>query len=360
MSCYHPLKAFKIGKLASGKDDLKIVSYETDHLELDRSSGNWRSVTVPIVTDRAVSVRRDFVTIPCGQCIGCRLDYSKQWANRCLMELESHESSYFVTLTYDDVHVPISYYSHNDDGDAWPSMTLRKRDLQLFFKRLRSNTGQEIRYYAAGEYGSGSARPHYHCIIFGLKLDDLVPYKKSHEGFIYYNSRTVQDAWRGYAFDYLGNKVPGTYGDLGFAVVAEVTWETCAYTARYVTKKATGQEKEFYDCFNLEPEFALMSRKPGIGRDFYERHKRDLYTFDHVSISTPRGGRQIRPPRYFDILFDLDDPDRCAQVKAQRKEIIDNLNSMRLSLTGKDYLQLLADDEAALKDKIKSLRRSEL
>lgn len=205
MPCYHPLKAFKIGKRENGKDLLKITSYAVDHVELD-STGKLVPTHLEYVSDRAERVYRDWIQIPCGQCIGCRLDYSRSWADRCLMELQYHESSYFVTLTYDDIHVPVTYYSNNEDGEAVPAMTLRKRDLQLFFKRLRTNTGQQVRMFCAGEYGSESARPHYHCIIFGLKLDDLVPYKKSHEGFQYYNSETVQSCWRSFAFDSFGIK----------------------------------------------------------------------------------------------------------------------------------------------------------
>lgn len=359
MSCYHPLKAFVIGKLDSGKNKLKICSYETDHVELD-SCGKYEPTHLSSVSDRAQRVYREFVQIPCGQCIGCRIDYSRQWANRCLMELQYHESAYFVTLTYDDVHVPITYYSKDEDGCAVPAQTLRKRDLQLFFKRLRTNTGQDIRYFCCGEYGSRSARPHYHCIIFGLVLDDLIPYKRSHEGFQYYNSETVQSAWRSSAYTSEGDKIPDTYGDIGFAVVADVTWESCAYTARYVTKKATGYEKEFYDTFNLEPEFAVMSRKPGIGRKFYDDHKEELYEYDHISIKTPKGGRKVRPPRYFDQLFDVDDPDTMSEIKDKRKTFMDEFIKMRLSRTSKSYLEMLADDEANFKDRIKGLQRSEI
>ena len=361
MPCYHPLKAFKIGKRDNGKDYLKICSYAVDHVELD-SSGALIPTVLAYVSDRAERVYRDWIQIPCGQCIGCRLDYSRQWADRCLMELQYHKSSYFVTLTYDDLHVPVTYYSKNEDGEAIPAYSLKKRDLQLFFKRLRANTGQQIRMFSCGEYGSESARPHYHCIIFGLELDDLVPYKRSHEGFQYFNSETVQAAWRGFAYDSFGHKVDGTYGDLGYAVVANVSWETCAYVARYVTKKAGSFAKEFYDAHNLEYEFTLMSRRPGIARQFYEDHHDDFYIdrLDHLSISTPDGGRQLRPPRYFDSLFDLEDPESMREIKEHRKEIVEDLWKMRVQQTGKSYLELLASMEVNKKDKIKCLKRSEI
>ena len=125
MPCYHPLKAFKIGKRDNGKDYLKICSYAVDHVELD-SSGALIPTDLAYVSDRAERVYRDWIQIPCGQCIGCRLDYSRQWADRCLMELQYHKSSYFVTLTYDDLHVPVTYYSKNEDGEAIPAYSLKK------------------------------------------------------------------------------------------------------------------------------------------------------------------------------------------------------------------------------------------
>ena len=102
MSCYHPLKGFVIGKTAAGKDKYKICSYNTDHVEvLDNgeivvsdSPGCW-----PFGVKRVV---RDFVQIPCGRCIGCRIDYSRAWADRCMLEMMDHKSNYFLTLTYND------------------------------------------------------------------------------------------------------------------------------------------------------------------------------------------------------------------------------------------------------------------
>lgn len=312
------------------------------------------------MTDSCKSYR-DYIQIPCGSCIGCRLDYSRQWADRCLLEMQYHRSSYFVTLTYDDFHTKKSYYCPDDDnGCAVPVPTLDKRDLQLFFKRLRKATGQDIRYFAAGEYGSTTARPHYHCIIFGLELNDLIPYKKSHEGFQYYTSELLSRCWSHFQRDDLNNVIPDSWSPIGFAVAAQCTWETCAYTARYCTKKAFGQGKEFYETFNLEPEFTLMSRCPGIGRQYYEDHKDTLYKFDSFSVSTPKGGKQLRPPRYFDRLYDLEEPDIMSGIKDHRKEVAEGLQKMRLQQTGLSYLELLASDEKNKIASIRSLKRGDL
>lgn len=227
MSCYHPLLAVSTGQNSNGKRDIKFVSGPTEWERYPPSSR---------------------LKIPCGRCIGCRLERSRQWANRCMLELQYHESSYFVTLTYDDEHVPVTYYAEDDLGTARGGFTLRSRDLQLFMKRLRkAHPNDRIRFFACGEYGSTTYRPHYHAIIFGLTLDDLRFYKRSPQNYDYFISDSLAKCW-----------------GLGYAVVGAVTWETCAYTARYIMKKALGDEAEVYEHFNIEPEFVRMSRKPGI------------------------------------------------------------------------------------------------
>lgn len=283
-ACYHPLTAIVVEgqKTVNGKRVLKIVN----------------PLFVPLWNDshKEPFPEEKIVKLPCGQCSGCRIQYSREWANRCMLELQYHDSAFFVTLTYDDIHVPRSYYADPETGEAMTSLTLCKRDFQLFMKRLRRKFGDDhIRFFMAGEYGSNTFRPHYHAIIFGLHLDDLSLYKKSPQGFSYYNSPSLQACWSD----------PETGQALGFAVVAEVTWETCAYTARYVMKKLTGKESEFYKTFNITPEFTLMSRKPGIARQYYDEHP-DIYKKEFINVSTEKGGLKFKPPRYFDKLYDLE------------------------------------------------------
>lgn len=358
MSCYHPKKGFIIGETENGKRKLKIVDYGVDHVELD-SNGVWSASTVAGASDRSVGIAREWLLIPCGTCVGCKLDYSRQWADRCMLEMQQHEHTWFVTLTYDDSHLPKTWYSASEDGDALMAATLSKRDLQLFFKRLRKNTGQELRYFCAGEYGDDTHRPHYHCIIFGLDLleDDLSLYKIEH-GYHYYNSETINRAWTFPCRDEYGNE----YGEkclAGYAVVTECTWETAAYTARYCLKKAFSDQGEFYENFNLQPEFTQMSRRPGIAWQFYQDHKESLYDYDYVSVSTPKGGRNIRPSRYYDKLFDIDFPDRMAIIKDERKEKAQTAQKNMELVTGRSFVQNLAIEEEAKLNKIKSLIRRE-
>lgn len=340
MACYHPLKGFAVGNTDSGKVKYKITSYDVDHVEL--VNGNWIPVSYTDRGMQAEAVVRSFIEIPCGKCIGCRLEYSRQWANRCMLELQYHDSAYFVTLTYDDFNIPVSYYPDPETGEAQKCYTLCKRDYQLWMKRLRKAfPDDKIRFFASGEYGSDTLRPHYHAIIFGLHLDDLTVYKQQ-RGYTYYNSPSLQRTWTN-----------------GYAVVGAVTWETAAYVARYVMKKATGFLEREYELLNIEPEFSLMSRKPGIARQYFDDHP-DLYDYEYINVSTPDGGRKFRPPRYYDKLFDVVDPDRMSEIKDVRKaKAIANTNA-RLDRTSLSYLEQLEVDELAAKDRLKKLRRSDV
>lgn len=352
MSCYHPLKAWPVGVNPSGKTQYKITDYQVDHLEF--RNGTWipcRSSDLGLYRERSL---HEFVTIPCGNCVGCRLDYSRQWANRCLLEMQYHDSAYFVTLTYNDLHVPRSDYVDVSTGELVPALTLRKRDFQLFMKRLRKRfTDQKIRFFAAGEYGSTTFRPHYHAILFGLKLDDLQFYKNQ-RGYNYYISQSLQECWS------VREKVKGVLSPLtplGFVVVGQVTWETCAYTARYVMKKLKGPEADFYANHNVEPPFTLMSRKPGIARQWYEDHP-DCYDYEYINVSTPTGGKKFRPPRYFDQLFDLDHPDESREMKELRRKLAEEATAAKLQQTDLSYLDYLQVEENNLVNRIKSLKRS--
>ncbi len=349
MACYHPLKGFPIGITAAGKTDYKITGYGADHVELQ--NGSWVPVHTPLRSGCAEAVVRSFIEVPCGQCIGCRLEYSRQWANRCMLELQYHDSAYFVTLTYDDAHVPKSYYGDPDTGEVLTSLTLFKKDFQDFMKRLRkAHPDDKIRYFMAGEYGSRTFRPHYHAILFGLHLDDLKPWSRSEQGFTYYNSEALQRAWSVKGDD-------GVYRPLGYAVAAQVTWETCAYTARYVMKKLNGAEAQFYIDHNIQREFTLMSRKPGIAAQYFHDHP-DIYECEYINISTDKGGRKFRPPRYYDRLFDIENPDEMAEIKAVRKRLAEDAKKIKLSKTNLSYIDMLAVEERNLKHKIKSLERS--
>lgn len=170
------------------------------------------------------------ITVPCGRCIACRLRYASSWATRCLMEYKSVGDGCFLTLTYDDDHNPIH---------------LRKRDLQLFFKRFRHTVGK-FRYFACGEYGSDSLRPHYHCVLFGLPLE--------HDVFATWH---VQGRGR------CGHLADWPYG---LCFVGAVSEASCLYVAKYAVKGY------HLPVDGLEAPFLVMSRRPGIGRAYVMRY----------------------------------------------------------------------------------------
>lgn len=130
----------------------------------------------------------------------------------------------------------------------------------------------------AGEYGDQTFRPHYHALLFGLRLDDLRFYKRVGD-YNYYNSPWLQKLW-----------------PFGFVVVGEACFETAAYTARYITKKLNGEAADKYKMLNIQSEFALMSRKPGIGGAYVERNIDSILDDEYIYVSTPDGGKKF-PPR---------------------------------------------------------------
>lgn len=223
------------------------------------------------------------LSLPCGRCIGCRLERSRQWAVRIMHEAKMHEVSCFLTLTYDPEHLP-------KDG------SLSVDECQRFLKRLRARIAPtRVRFFLCGEYGEvcelcgegrkvclcprpvfGLGRPHYHAILFGYDFPDrvLVPGARKHPIF---SSSLLSETW--------GN---------GFASIGSVSFDSAAYVANYATKKVTGEKAQDH-YRGRRPEFLLMSRRPGIGRTFVERYVSDVYPSDTVVVK----GVVSRPPRYY-------------------------------------------------------------
>lgn len=351
MPCYHPLLAVDTGQRSPTGSILYDIKPFPESLRpgIDPHVKYEFGLPVPCDEHRGYP----YVVIPCGKCIGCRLEYSRQWANRCMLELQYHASAYFVTLTYDDYSVPISYYPDPNTAEAMPSMTLCKRDLQLFLKRLRFKfSDQSIRFFACGEYGPATWRPHYHIILFGLKLPDLVPTMQL-RGNQYYQSKMLEDVW--------SQTVPLT-GDrklIGLISISDVTWETCAYTARYITKKLNGAAAQFYSDFSLQPPFVQMSRRPGIARQWYEDHP-NYHDYDYINLKTERGGKKIHAPRYYDKLYDVDYPDESKRIKDIRKRLSLEFVKRKLERTDMSYLEYLSVEENNFKGRVKSLKRDDL
>lgn len=270
MSCYHPRLMVPTGKFYSktGKPIYEFIKEPEDRTYLE-------------------AYENGVIRVPCGKCLGCRLDYSRQWADRMMLELQTAGKAVFVTLTYDNEHIPIYF-----DGDDPVGYTVYKKDCQDFMKNLRRDyDGKDghpyakIRFYLTSEYGTITKRPHYHCILFGLGLDDfpLRVFKGMNEfEQPFYDVPELKAAW-----------------PKGFVTVSEVSWATCAYVARYTLKKV------FEDQVNtngfemgVDPEFSLMSRRPGIGADYLNLHD-DCLDYQNISVKTGKGAHKLFIPNYY-------------------------------------------------------------
>lgn len=364
--CLYPNKRWHVGYHDSGKPKFKITGRFVDFLA-DDGSGNL----IPCSYDhpelwpgRIAHKMVDGLITPCGQCLECRIQRSREWANRLMIERDRHETAYFITLTYDEAHVPYVNIADEDTGEILydpvfgyeaRNLSLYKPDVAAFLKRLRSSLAykglNQIRFYACGEYGSETARPHYHLIVFGLDLPDLKLFKTNFRGEKYYRSKIVEDCWRD------KSKNP-----IGHVLIADCTWETCAYVARYVVKKFTGElSAEYYDKRGIQPEFSTMSRKPGIARDFYDAHKHDIYEHDEINISTGKRGILTKPPAYYDRLYDQEAPEHLHRIKERRQATADARAQLVAAATpGYTDEQRLEIRRMVLRGKNRQLKRSTL
>lgn len=248
------------------------------------------------------------VTIPCRQCIGCRLDYSKQWAIRCVNESQLYEKNCFITLTFSDEGLKKRWV---DDG-VHPS-SLCVRDFQLFMKRYRKFFGNGIRFFHSGEYGDLYGRPHYHALMFNTDLPDR-KFLKMSNGLRLDKSEILAKLW--------------PYGHVS---VGSVTFNSAAYCARYVMKKINGKDKqehyEFLDVdldsgellqvVNRKQDYCTMSRRPGIGKLWFDKYIDDIYPSDEIVLP---GGRKFRVPKYYDSQYELLYPEDFALLKQVREE----------------------------------------
>lgn len=242
--------------------------------------------------------RAEPITVPCGRCVGCRLERSRQWAIRCDHERQMHEDNAFVTLTYKDEEL---VYGGAEHGILMP------RHLELFWKRLRKRTGKSFKYFACGEYGDKSSRPHYHACIFGLDFEDKKLFSVK-DGINLYTSDFLDSVW-----------------ERGMCTIGDVSFESAAYVARYVMKKRLGKNASSYKADGITPEFVRMSRggKPrkdgtqqlGIGAGWYKKFGAEVFPRDEVVI---RGGVRCKPPTYYARKFKRENPSVFEEIEWKR------------------------------------------
>lgn len=259
MPCYHPITAFQSGIGAKVK------------FKMGRS------------TTRQLS-------IPCGQCIGCKLETSRQWATRCMHEAQLHKHNECVLLTYAEMPT---------------SGSLSHRDFQLFMKSLRTKH-KNVSYYMCGEYGERTRRPHFHAALFNLELTDRKYHKTNRQGTRIFTSELLQKHW-----------------PHGYATTSALTFEAAAYIARYLVQKQTGPKaKAAYTVLDpstgeiteLTPEYNKMSLRPAIGKRWLEKYYTEVYPEGQVFVR----GSLHAAPRYYDKQFREQQPELYDKLKAER------------------------------------------
>lgn len=231
------------------------------------------------------------LTVPCGKCIACRISKRREWSLRMLHELVDHVDSVFITLTYDEDHVPENY-------------SLKKTELQKFFKRLRKRLGKrKIRYFACGEYGDQTHRPHYHAIIFGLSLREE-------------DKNAIRESW-----------------SCGMVHYGLAEPDSISYVAQYIDKKFTGDKAiQEYSNMGREPVFRLLSL--GLGRKFADDN-REQFIEHGVSMR----GVPVTLPRYYVKRLNID----LTEVKEKALEKERDINKVYsdLNITNNEvYRQL--------------------
>lgn len=288
MVCFHPVTQYK-----SFTEDGKIKWV------FDKGKAAMGLLAQPVVR-------------PCGQCIGCRLDKSRDTATRCLCESQMYSRNCFITLTVDDEHM----------NEVFPGFGLCHRPWQLFLKQLRKRfagydrvekpdwwpDNQVWNYYPiralmCGEYGSLLKRPHYHACLFNFDFEDKTLWT-IRNGVKLYRSAELEKLW-----------------PYGYSTIGEVNFQSAAYLSRYVTKKITGDmADEHY--FNpetgeiMKSEYVQYPRGFGLGRLWLDKYETDVYPSDLIVMNS--GKLKIRPPRYYDKIYDLTNPDKFADIKAER------------------------------------------
>lgn len=222
MPCYHPIDAWRPDSYSGDKK--LIFKYD-----VQRCGGR-------LTPD---------IKVPCGRCVGCRLERSRQWAMRCMHEAKMHKQNCFITLTYNEENRP-----YNDD--------LNYQDFQLFMKRLRERfQGTTIKFYMCGEYGPKLGRPHFHACLFGIDFPDRKLWKVTDSKSKLYRSEILEKLWT-----------------KGFSSVGDVNFESAAYVARYIMKKVTGEAAELHYTFCRSFNRGDISPPPRIHQNVVKARNR--------------------------------------------------------------------------------------
>lgn len=238
------------------------------------------------VTSKKASPTGAPMSVPCSKCQQCRAARAADWATRIMHEAQMHKASCFITLTYDDEHLPGDYSVNN-------------RHVQLFMKRLRQYFARQgffalIRFVCGAEYGDddgvngpGKGRPHYHIILFGVDFLHDRQWWTTRRGNHVYKSATLDRLW-----------------GMGMCEIGSLTVKSAGYLARYTFKKMYGALADtHYQRVHpstgapvvVEREFMHASNRPGIGAKWFDKFESDVFPGDFVIMD----GRKRPVPQYY-------------------------------------------------------------
>lgn len=264
MSCTNPIYALNLGIQDNGKMKVKILPKRYDLYSREQLYSRYGTSAL--------------MALPCGKCLSCLMTRANTWAVRCVLEASLYDQNYFVTLTYDEAHVPFTSFKV-------------KKDFQDFMKRLRKFY-PGVRYFACCERGEHTHRLHIHAILFNLPLTDLKLVGKRDVGYCW-KSKKLEEIW-----------------SKGLTDLGEVTLSSARYVARYAQKKLFNPDAK-------NDEWLVMSLKPGIAQRYFEEHFQDIYKTDQIYFNFGNKTR-VRPPRYFDKLLERIDSQYYEKIKTER------------------------------------------
>lgn len=300
-----------------------------------------------------LSAKTRYETIPCSKCWACRLNYSAEWATRNMLEAQYHDNNFFITLTYDEEHLPIATYMEYgkdrimNDG-TWEG-TLYPEHVTRFINSLRKHFFRQgktdIKYFYCGEYGETTQRPHYHMILFGADLD----VNQFHDFHI---DERFKEHWKSYELE--------KWWPYGMHDIACLEWSCAAYVSRYCMKKLNDEPKseEWYAYNGKQREFIRMSNRPGIGMRYYKDHVEDIYKNDEMIMKTVKGNTgSFKPPKAFDRKFKESNPEAWDLIQYSRKVSAQRARELQQELSNYTDLQKLSIKAENIITKSKMLPR---
>lgn len=274
-----------------------------------------------------------FTRLSCGKCFGCKSDYASQWQTRILLEAQQYDSNLFVTLTYDNEHINFNSVINPLTGETVEVNNLVYRDFQLFMKRLRKKFGNGIRMFVRGEYGDRTARTHFHCILFNLRLPDLL-FKFRKNKADYFTSSVLEQLWtKGQCLvaklDPASARYVASYSIKEKPVVHGLEND---YKAAQVWSRSSFNPFDLVEIGELQPPMVRQSRRPGIARAYFEENQAKIKTYDKIP------GARLNHLRYYDRLIKQSDPLLYAWF-VNRRSAVARAQIRETSLSERDYLR---------------------